>query len=553
MKAHRILSVMLGLLVSATLLFTSCQGDKAEQTGNTADAAKVMKYLSANDAMIVRINVDNFVESAGCNLNGNKAQLSPAVEKLLGSSLSSYEQEEFFSIYTLIKKCINVNQMYIVFEELYTDFEEMPFIAYAPVEDYDLLRSTLLSFDQIDARSLGDGEIFMSYDNEFLYANEEIVCFTISEDIEGVCIRRDRKAASAPLEDVSPDVLKAFGSENCLALYISNEQFLESMANEPEMAQIIELQKALYTQINFNTLKGVATIGFNGSDMIFETAYYDNGKRVNLFAAPDINTGMLKYLSKEQTYLLATTVFADIDFSKVVKQMPEYRYEPAMYNIVAHYFNKLNGSIVLAAGPRNEMLSYVSPSMDNWNITLLAEFEDGVAQELFEMVATEFDAFVAPMGDDLFIEIEDFQAYIGVRENAMIVSTTPIDDATGCAYAASRFTGKNTQFIAELPDNNILFKTLGLDNVGVKIEGSGSDEQNIVKLTINYGKKPFVESLIELVYNIAGTFYDEGYYDSYDYDSDYDYDDYDDCSYEVVEEDIDFYDEFVDNVSAEYF
>lgn len=529
MRKREWMSLMTLMMLVVASVFSSCEGDKkaeVEGINVSPDVMAVVENLSTEDDQILRLSIDEFLQSAGCELDGNTIKLSPYIQQLMNDNMSPDDQAELFEYYTLVRECIDLNQIYIVIEDINTlDGDDVEFYIYALINDYAKLRETLLGIDEFDARSLVDSEMFLVDGRDALYAHKEkVLFFVISDDIEGEFIRRAKVAQNNPISSVGADIINAFGSDKSLVQYISIANVANYVMEEmDEMSAIYNIQRMLFPQFDFLKSHICSVVGFDGSNFVMNGATYIDGKKCSMLAnAPKIDSNALKYLSKEQVMVMATTALAEIDFVTAIKELPDYKLADgqtrAMYNLVATYFNKIDGEVIIAAGPRNQLLSYAEPNAENWSATVMVKFEAGVAQELLDLFYGQMQAAYFPIemvDNDVVMNISELKAtiYAGVRDNYLIVSLNPINEATGCAYDGNRFSDYNTQFIVELEKGNVFMSMLGLDGMSTALEVNDNGTDQKLVWNINNGSKNFVESLIEFAVAIdAVALGDDDYY-----------------------------------------
>lgn len=530
--------MMTGVLLVATSLFTSCEGDKNTAEQNvSAGVSQITNCLSAEDDIIIRLSADEFLASAGCELDGSEIELSPVLQQLFENELTGAEQREFFDSYALLRECIDINQVYLVFEDysqlsVYDDDNIEGVFCYALILNKEKAKEFLFEMEGVESRTQSDYEVISISGQDVFIIKDDVLFCGVGEDLEGDYIRRTKRAVNAPLSGVSGDILSAFDSNSTLVCYVSMDNIYRYEYNnaDPEERAMYDLQRSLFP-FDIMDSKALMVAQLDKSDMTVEISYYKDGNRVALMPnAANINTNLLKYLSKEQIFVLATSMYADIDFLQVAKEMPQYKESDAQtragINLVATYLNKIDGDIIIAVGPRDALFSYTNPSAQNWSATLLVKFESGVAQEIFDLLYEQFQySFldITRNGADAEVRLPNMDAtiYAGVREDCLIVSFNPIDEATGCAYDSNLFSGVNTRIVAGLEQGDALLSSIGIDNMATNANLGVDDSCAKLVWSIDNDSKPFVESVLEALLQMSQSAeyqeeaYDEDFYNQF--------------------------------------
>lgn len=382
---------------------------------------EVTAVIPADSPIIVAIDAENVITNAGCKYNADgSVEPGEYLKEIFPEELAKFKGIDLRNIFFFVPNVEANNAM-----------------AVAPIIDAAALQEILKEFpsEEVDGKNVytsGYNQSFVVVDNLVWYVQ------TTPENVFKAIKNTKDAAAKKSLADCSWR-MKLLDDTHA-AITMVNFEGLPKEAKEQMLASAATMGKA--SDIIKKITEGSLYINavFSGNSFTMDYRVYDkDGNAVSMnpaeygFNVPDINPEFLKYLTPNDLLLFAGTIPAEYPWEEILNNLGKQYNMSAYTQLALPYLQALEGTIAIAAGPKEGVTSFNDGSMSVWDGTLYISLKDKKAEEFFAQI----NMLAKTQMDQLFTEIDSKTSsivipgqgtvYIGVRGNALIASLSPIE------------------------------------------------------------------------------------------------------------------------------
>lgn len=459
--------------------------------GCSSEEADLLKYASANDAVIITGSLSDVAKNAGCEVSGTKIKLTEKLQRLMKAKADRLD----FGIDP--DHCLltyNIGKEYVLLA--------------APVKSQAILEKAIKTDDQIyRTRTERSGMVIYRLDpTSHIIIDDEIVFMVVSmankvEDPDVVLGIAEANASSAPLASWQKDFLE---SDHTANLLISIEQ-AGRLAQSPQSLTVgfdpEEVRDGfvrLTADLDGPTLKAVGQV-CSAEGKVLANPLVD-GK-------PD--TSMLRYATSGSMAIALAAIKPGTDWGEILRSAlstPAMRRagvyaDDATLAVATSVLNDLDGTVMLSVEPGNVM---VMDKIEGWGVTLAARMKPGAAKKYADAVSAILalqGLTMTPLENGVTAEIPDQGAITVYADGDNFVASTRLPGVprgNSPFVKAADFDGYNGGLVVNIPKSYPLLGLVGF-NAGVRMTYMASPDQVTMETTLTGVDTPMLQSIIDMI------------------------------------------------------
>lgn len=462
MKAIK--QILLCVAVVLTAAMASCSGSDTD----------VLSTIPADAEMVVRINLDKVLASAGFTKDGAKYVPGEGVNRLLAEATGA-DRARFDDFISALPALDAENAYFFTLKNdayLTCPLRHRAAIVEALTENSGKPeeKDGLMYFN--DGIIVSDNQIWMS-----MPLNDD----KLTE------ILADAKKASARGNDV---IVKAMTENEAALSVVINYKALSGL-NPLFAASSMLMSDYLDSFLTYHiSLEGNA-LNFTGS--MIRT----DGSAISMSEiASEIDDKFLKFVPSTAIAALAFGKPDEEALQHMLNGMPAY-----VSNIIEPYVKAIDGTVAAAVTPPADMHQLLNPTA--WTFTLMAQYDESGAGELLRMAAGlgQQGLNVTTMDDQIMINVpggidgySPANFYVGYLDGTLVASTQPISSKNSNEFA-KEFAGYYSAGFLHVPAAGEIVRTLALP---FGIDGYLHCEGEVFsgRCVLDGSDAPFVESFL---------------------------------------------------------
>lgn len=434
----------------------------------------VLTSIPADTGMIVRLNADKFLTSAGAQKDGNTWTFGQGIENIL-ATMTSGTRSEFMKLMDALP-VLDYENIYVY------EYKSSPIatcITKHPGALADGLEKELGKPHKIDGYSVYNHVIILKGNRVWIAENIDKLMDSLED------------AAKSPASNV--DIIsKNIGNKDKAATVIANYSAL--LAHNPY------IQMAGGKDI-YNMYEGhfvTYSIVFDSNKMLVDGSMYDrDGKAVSIAGklAP-IETSFTRLLPANTILAVASGKPSDEVSNIIIESLSGLGIQD-----VRPYIEALNGSMAFAVAPPSAFNDILD--LSKWTLTISAGYDKAKAEEIIGMAEDmgTHDINVTRLADQTRFNVpggiglmNPANFYLGYIDGMLVASTQPISTDHKNSLAAN-FNGHSSAGVFDIPADGDIVKGFGAP-FGLECHMSGDDDKFISECEFTGSPYPFIESII---------------------------------------------------------
>lgn len=464
------------LMCSMAWMLASCSSD-----------TELYDYVSAEDAVVARIDLTTVIDNTGSEIKPGGIELSPSLQKLSVYLMSGRDREHFDNL--LAVQGFDLNNIVVSVDSHMEAAVTLHVTDRKKFKDY-LQKVTYGDVQESEEKGYA---VYRLGTNATIFLTGSTACALLADrnvDVSDVEARKEA-AKAAPLQSWQKKAL-AEGKTFNMLMNLSEYSRLSSTALGSGFslgalkAGYDDTQlKHAFAKINFS-LEGLE---LNGTVSIVDE---DDKPLVSKYADLKIDTSLLKYASADDMLVTMAVVPGSVNWREILNQMivemggyRQYGIDRETVNTIGDVLSDIDGTVMLAAGPKN-MLKFNTTA--GWDAVLAVQMKPGMAQKYVTRIKSLIDATNATMADlagqyaaigyrgykprtvtyaesdgSLVVTLPDAgEIYVKVIDNTLLASLAPVTERGGCAIAPGDFDGMSSGTIVRVPRQNVFSSIMQL-------------------------------------------------------------------------------------------
>ena len=442
--------------------------------------ADVLSTVPADVPVIVRINADAILTSAGCINENGKWRPGTAVENLLEQMIST-DRKEFENILATAEYIDRENIFIMVYDRHTT-----------------MMVCRLLNASAISAgleKEFGKPESvngFKAYGHIFVRDNFLWIAESAPQ-IKSILDKASKESA------VTSKAISKYFEKNA-------DGAILAALNVGQLPKAIGFFNAAASLSGYENSVQCFCLKFNGNTARLDGGLYDE------FGEPYSPAGMVEEINGSFSKFIPANAMIAMVLGRPTEallklnmdKMPDYTAE-----LINPYFEAITGASALSVTPPADIKQLLDIS--KWNITLSIDYQQKKAEECISDLYSILDSqgmTVVKSGNALKLNLPQNMTapfphdyYMEYTDGALVVSTAPIVAKPNKAIADD-FAGNYGAGMVNLPAKGEIAEALALP-FGLKSEMKSNDKEAYITVSLDGSPNLFIESIIDVIGNQA--------------------------------------------------
>lgn len=485
--------------------------------------AELYDYVSANDAMVARMDLTTVIDNTGSHIKSGGVELSPSLQKLTVLLMSGRDREHFDNL--LAVQGVDLSNIVVSVDS------HMEATVTIKVTDHKKFKEYLqnVTYGDVEESEEKGYTVYRLGSGGTIFVTGNTACALIADrnvDVSDVEARKEA-AKAAPLQP---------WQKKCLA---EGKTFNMLM----NLAEYVQLARSSFgSDFNFGALKAgyddaqlthaFAKVNFTleGLELSGTVAMVDADDKplVSKYAGLKVDTSLLKYASADDMFVTMAAVPGTIQRDDVLNQMfvemggyRQFGIDRETVATISNVLSDVDGTVMLAAGPKN-MLKINTTA--GWDAVMAVQMKPGMAGKYINQIKSLIDATNTSMTDlagqyaaigyrgykpktvaytetdsALVVTVPQIgEIYVKVIGNTLIASLSPVSERGDCTIAAGEFAGMSSGTIVRVPRRSVLSSIMQLP-FGIDISYVSDSQTAHLSVRETDAEGRMLENVIKLV------------------------------------------------------
>lgn len=421
----------------------------------------VQSLLPADADLLMAFDMSRTFENAGCKAGVDGITLSPTVKGLLESS--GADEEVLNDIANM--RGIDFANIYIVANNVYGN--NPTFALLTEVLDMNALTESLNNLGLENEME----DDYMVYD-----ADASIL---IRDNIVWISDKNPTKAIENIESIKSKASSKSVASVNWVSNYLASDCCMSMLLNFAGMPENVKKQINTQASVGASAVAKLMegrlafSVDFKGLEATLKAnGMAADGKQINIteglgdMKPTTINTDFLDYLTADDILVFAVSVPENYPWKDLLSAMAANAGVPMMQlQMVLPYLEDIQGTVAVAAGPTNGVISFNNPSSSlEFDGMICVTLKPGKAEEYFEQLS-QLAGMAGTVNMDkadksLSVDAGIATLHMAVRGDMLVISTHAITKTGASIFSKSDFAGQYSTLMVKLGKDTRLAEDL---------------------------------------------------------------------------------------------